>query len=107
MIDLPGIPAAAQDFEASERLLAEHVEEYLRILEEKDSVPDVDAFCQRAPESLRRQLRERCIDVRSIKRLLPATCREDGDPAERPAEHELSASSEPGILTPNPMEREP
>ncbi|HVS10270.1 MAG TPA: hypothetical protein VMS76_10390 [Planctomycetota bacterium] len=72
MSEFPKPPSTWLGFEVSERLLAEHVEEYLRILEEADSAPDVEVFCKRAPESLRRQLRERCIDVRSIKRLLPS-----------------------------------
>jgi hypothetical protein len=70
--ELPKSHIPGLGFEVSERLLADQVEEFLRILDEEASVPDLDVFCQRAPESLRRQLRERCIDVRSIKRLLPA-----------------------------------
>jgi len=70
--ELPESPIPGLGFEDSERLLADHVEEFLRILDEPGAAPDVDSFCERAPQSLRRQLRERCLDIRFIKRLLPA-----------------------------------
>jgi serine/threonine protein kinase/formylglycine-generating enzyme required for sulfatase activity len=68
----PGSPVPGREPEDPERLLADHVQEFLRILDEEGVAPDLEQFCERAPKALRRQLRERCLDIQFIKRLLPA-----------------------------------
>ncbi|HVS11000.1 MAG TPA: serine/threonine-protein kinase, partial [Planctomycetota bacterium] len=72
MSETPASPVSGHEPEDPERLIADHVQEFLRILEEEGVAPDLDEFCERAPKALRRQLRERCVDVQFIKRLLPA-----------------------------------
>jgi serine/threonine protein kinase/formylglycine-generating enzyme required for sulfatase activity len=68
----PSSPVPGHEPEDPERLLADHVQEFLRILDEEGVAPDLEQFCERAPKALRRQLRERCLDIQFIKRLLPA-----------------------------------
>lgn len=74
----PESTALGSETEGSDDPLTPIVQEYCRQLDE-GRASGVDEFCAGHPAELREELRERCLDVRYLKRVLPGS--EEAEPA--------------------------